>query len=166
MSKPYIILISIAVFIIILTGTIAATWYASKNYYSKQESEIAIEQTFPTTSIVNQVPSTPEEWEQWKLAKLLIQGKIEGDYFRVSCSDGFKSAETKFLLSCKPKEDKHIITISYVCLIGYGYNNPEWSHGVAVSYSYMITPMVGFNIGVMATQREGGISAGLTLKFK
>jgi hypothetical protein len=121
----------------------------------------------PTTTTVIQTPSTPEEWLKWKDAKVEITGKMNVDNtFYVKATDGYKLGEKTFTLKCKqPPETMNIIILNYVGIWGFGHDDLSYSHGAQIQYYRMIIPMVGVGFGVLATQRELGVTAGLLIKF-
>lgn len=165
-TKTKIILISVSAIIaaILLFG---GGFWAAKSWYGNQKPIVTIKPVGPGTTTVIQTPNTPDEWLAWKKAPIKITGKLTSDnIFMVSASDGFKSGQRDFKIKVTcPDERKNILSFNYVGIYGFGHSDKSFSHGGMIIYTRILLPMVGINFGILATQRELGVTGGLSIKF-
>jgi len=165
-DKTKIIVVSVVSGILVL-GAFTGGFFASKYYYGNQKPKIKIVKETVTETKIIKVPMNDAELEAWKLAPMHIDGKMTSeDTFYVIASDGFKSGEKSFTIKTTcPEEGKNILTFAYVGLFGFGHSDMNFSHGGQILYTRLLIPMVGITGGILCTQREIGISAGISVKF-
>jgi len=165
-EKTKIIIISVVSAILVL-GAFTGGFFASRAYYGNKKPIIKIVKETVTTTKIIKVPMNDAEWEAWKLAPMQITGTMRGsDVLYVEASDGFKMGSKSFTLKTTcPDEGKNILSFNYVGIWGFGHSDMSYSHGGMIQYTRMLIPMIGINFGVLATQRELGVTAGISVKF-
>ena len=165
-EKTKIIIISVVTFICV-AGAFTGGFFAAKNYYQGKKPVVIVKPVGPGTTTVINIPLTPDEWLKWKNAKLEITGKMTTkDNFLVSVTDGFKSGTQNFKIGVTcPDEGKNVMIFSYVGGIDYRADTFKWQHGAAVSYYYMILPMIGCGIQIITTESNVFIAPGIIAKF-
>ena len=165
-DKTKIIVVSV-VSAVLVAGSFVGGWYGSKNWYGNKKPVIKIVKETVTTTKIIKVPMNDAEWEAWKLAPMKITGKMtSADVFYVEASDGYKVGSKSFTLKTTcPDEGKNVMIFSYVGGIDYRADTFKWQHGAAVSYHYMILPMIGCGIQIIATESNIFIAPGIIAKF-
>ena len=165
-DKTKIIVVSV-VSAVLVAGAFVGGWYGSKNWYGNKKPVIIVKPVGPGTTTVINTPSAPNEWLKWKNAPLKITGKLTTkDNFLVECSDGYKSGTQNFKIGVTcPDEGKNVMIFSYVGGIDYRADTFKWQHGAAVSYYYMILPMIGCGIQIITTESNVFIAPGIIAKF-
>ena len=165
-DKTKIIVVSVVSGILVL-GAFTGGWWGSKYFYSNKKPVVVVKPNGPGTTTVINTPSTPEDWIKWKNAPLKITGRITSkDNLLVECGDGYKLATQNFKIGITcPEEGKNVIMLNYVGLWGFGHDDLSFSHGAQIQYTRMLIPMFGISVGVLATQRDLGLTGGLTIKF-